>query len=365
MLLTKEVEININGQNQKYYEDKGYQIPRKPAKWNNKVLTVPNGTKILVKVDDLPQGSNIKVQYLCDYCLTNTGEKMYTNYLKERKLIEKDCCYSCRSIKIKESNMINYGVESTNQLDEVLEKRHTTNLEKFGTKYPSQNKEVRNKIENTFIEKYGVNTPSKNQEIKDKTKTTNIVKYGAISPTLNDEVREKQINTLLDNYGVEYPQQSKEIKEKSLKSLYENGNAPCSRQQRYIHNLIGGELNFPHNNSLLDIAFPEEKIYFELDLGGHDLQVKFGNVTEDEFKEIEKRRWYALYRKGWKEIRMVSSKDKIPYDEKILELIKYAKEYLETGRHYIKFYLDECKVETSQFVKDYDFGELRWIYKND
>lgn len=50
-LITKEVEILLTN-NVKYYEDLGYKIPREKNKQGK--LTVPIGSKILVKINDLP-----------------------------------------------------------------------------------------------------------------------------------------------------------------------------------------------------------------------------------------------------------------------------------------------------------------------
>lgn len=362
MIITKEIEITLVSNQVSHYENLGYEIPRKPAKYNNKILTVPVGTKLLVKVSDLPLKSNIQVEVLCDYC-GDICFKKYAELNKSRLVVNKDCCSKCIHTKLKETNMINYGVEHTSQLESTQEKRKETNLKIYGSEHAVQNEKIKNKIKNIFIEKYGTTSPAKNEKVKEKIKQTNIERYGAVSPTLNEEVRSKQISTLKSNYGVEFPQQNSEIRKASMNSMYENKSAPCSRQQKYIHNLVGGELNFPHNKSFLDIAFVDEKLYLEIDLGGHELQMKLGNVSKEEYENKERNRWYALYRKGWKEIRIISKKDKIPNDDKLLEIMSYAKEYLNTGRHYIKFYLDEGKVITSQFEKDFDFGDLRYIYK--
>lgn len=164
-------------------------------------------------------------------------------------------------------------------------------------------------------------------------------------------------------YGVDNPMQVQEIKEKSLQTAYENGTFPTSSQQLYIHSLIGGELNYPVGTSPLDIAFPDKKIYVEYNGGLHDGKVKFGVKTEKEFQDNERRRRYALFNRGWKEIRIVSSKDRLPKTEdKIKEMIEYAINYLQ-DRHWIEFNLDENKVKSSQFDKEYDFGKTFMFIK--
>jgi hypothetical protein len=354
MLLDKTVKVKVIGKTKKYYEALGYE-----CKCNE---------YIDVDIKHLSKGSNVPVRCLCDYCLedgiTTVIEKSWHDYNLQNisGTINKDCCSKCVQKKIKESNIVNYGVEHTSSLDTTKDKMKNTNIERYGGIAPINNDNIKNKINNTNINKYGVITPSKNNFIKDKIINTNISRYGSSSPTLNNNVRKKQLNTMLEKYDALYPMQNDLIQNKARISLYNNNTAPCSRQQRYICDLIKGKLNYPFNNLGLDIAFPDEKIYVECDFGGHELQVKFGNKTEEEFKNDEKRRWYVLYRNGWKEIRIISKTDKIPSDSKILDMIEYAKLYFNSGRHYIKFDIDTQKVICSQYENYYDYGELRRIY---
>jgi len=176
---------------------------------------------------------------------------------------------------------------------------------------------------------------------------------------------ERKRNTNINNLGVPYPAQNKDVLRKQRKSLYQNGTMPCPRQQTYLYNLLGGEVNYSIKTINLDIAFPEEKLYIEFDGSGHDLQVKHGNKTQEQFDRDEKNRNYALYRAGFKEIRIISKSDKLPSDQVILEMISYAKDYLSTGHHYIKFNIDNSLVITSQFTQPYDYGKLRRIKKPD
>jgi hypothetical protein len=60
------VEIVLNPRNIKHYENLGYYIPRETNKYGN--LTVKKGTKILVKVSDLPKGSGVKITAICEKC---------------------------------------------------------------------------------------------------------------------------------------------------------------------------------------------------------------------------------------------------------------------------------------------------------
>ena len=167
--------------------------------------------------------------------------------------------------------------------------------------------------------------------------------------------------TCLQKYGVEHPMQNKEVYAKVISTLNKNGTAPCSSQQRYVHSIVGGELNYPYYNASLDIAFPEEMIYCECDFGGHWLSIKLGGLTQKEFDKKQRNRWYSLMRSHWREIRIISTKDLIPSDSKLLEILSYARTYLNQNHHYIKFDIDNAKIINSQGEFDYDFGELRRI----
>ena len=58
-LITKEVEVCVCSNKQKYYESLGYNIPRE--KNNNGRMRVPRGSKIKVKVEHLSEKSGIRV----------------------------------------------------------------------------------------------------------------------------------------------------------------------------------------------------------------------------------------------------------------------------------------------------------------
>jgi hypothetical protein len=169
----------------------------------------------------------------------------------------------------------------------------------------------------------------------------------------------------IEKYGFEHPMQNKEIYAKVIATLNKNGTTPCSSQQRYVHRIVGGELNYPYYNASLDIAFPEEMIYCECDFGGHWLSIKLGGLTQDEFDKKQRNRWYSLYRSGWREIRIISTHDLIPSDTKLLEILAYARTYLNQNHHYIKFDIDNSKIINSQGELPYGFGELRKIKPTD
>jgi hypothetical protein len=405
MLLEQKIKINITYNNREWYTLKGYSIPN----------DFP--FEIEVDVHDLQPTSSKYVLVKCDYNEDGCKDiysQMYKDYTRGRKHIEKDCCNNpnCMKIKRKESMLIQYNVENCNQISESKEKREQTcldrygyktplqneeikekgkqtNLIKYGVEYTSQRQDIQNKVKQTIIEQYGVENYTQTNEYKEKSRQTNLEKYGVKHYSQTDEYKERVKQTNMDKYGVEYSLQSKEIREKGKKtslekygydsyqknpllrakmqinlnySLYKNGTAPCSNQQRYLHNLLGGELNYPIKNCLLDIAFIDNKVYIEYNGTGHNLSVKLGDITEEEYKQKEINRSYYLKRQGWKRIQIISTKkDLLPDDNTIIKLINQAKKYLSQGHSWFEINIDEKKLKCSQFTKDYDFGELRKI----
>lgn len=124
MLKTKEVEVVLNPNNIKYYEELGYEIPRRRR--SNRVsknkLTVPHGTKIQVKIEHLPLNSNVQIEYYCDFCgaIKSTSYADY-NKRKNNNFNKKDACIDCTSKKVKETFKEKYNVEWNTQLDNVKE----------------------------------------------------------------------------------------------------------------------------------------------------------------------------------------------------------------------------------------------------
>lgn len=94
-LITKEVEVCIVNNNQKYYSDLGYYIPKEVNK-NGKEI-VKNGTYIKVKTYDLPKNSHYNVDVLCDCC----NDKITVRYEQYLNNINKnDGKYICSSKKL-------------------------------------------------------------------------------------------------------------------------------------------------------------------------------------------------------------------------------------------------------------------------
>lgn len=113
MLISKEVEVNLTSKVIKHYEELGYEIPRYK---NNGTLSVKTGTKIIVKVNDLPITSLVRVEVECDYC-GKYHPKAYGKYISGRKFIQKDACSECCNLKQQEVFNLKYGVNAPVQID--------------------------------------------------------------------------------------------------------------------------------------------------------------------------------------------------------------------------------------------------------
>lgn len=145
MLYSKEVDIVLSSSNMKYYEDKGYYIPREKNKINR--IVVPRGTKIRVKIEDVPVTSGVEVLVECDICHSIVSRK-YIDYIRrmEKDEFKIDSCDNCKYEKIKiekriksESNMFErhdngYYLNRENRLKDVREyfKRYGT-VENLGS----------------------------------------------------------------------------------------------------------------------------------------------------------------------------------------------------------------------------------------
>jgi hypothetical protein len=174
MLLTKQVYITLHKDN-KYYEDKGYDIESLKYLDKNGKYTMKRGTKLLINIEDLMLGSQEEVEVLCDYCKINISTKKYFSYNHQRRYIQKDCCdnFECRVKKQEEVMKLTKGVSNAFQLDEIKQKIKQTNLEKYGAENPALVPEFVEKRKNTLKDRFGVENPFQVEEFKEKAKKNN------------------------------------------------------------------------------------------------------------------------------------------------------------------------------------------------
>ena len=124
----------------------------------------------------------------------------------------KKCDYEIRVNKTKESNLENYGVKSTNQLESVKEKQKESMVKNHGSEYYVTTKRFIKQSDKTKKGKYG-NPKFVNPK---KGKKTKLERYG----DENYNNHEKYIETCIEKYGVKHVMQSKEIFEKQQSKCY-------------------------------------------------------------------------------------------------------------------------------------------------
>ena len=116
-----------------------------------------------------------------------------------------------------------------------------------------------------------------------------------------------------------------------------------SSQQIYINNLYNGELNYLFEYYHVDSYLMKDNVIVEYSGSGYDLSVRIGRETREKFEGREKaRRNYFINRKI-PVLKLVSKTDKLPDDEKLLEILSKAKELFSQGVLYYCVDLDTLK----------------------
>ena len=138
-----------------------------------------------------------------------------------------------------------------------------------------------------------------------------------------------------------------------------------SEQHIYLHSVYGGKINYPISYYAVDICLTKEKITIEYDGGGHDLRVVLGQLTRDEFNKKEIIRNNIIKREGYKQMRIISSKDHLPSDAVLLQMLDETKQYFSDypEHSWIEYDIDASIVRNAEH-KDgvfFDFKELRKI----
>jgi hypothetical protein len=101
MILDKKILIGLSPRNVSYYEQKGYEIPRKKDKRGRTNYT--KGTKIEVDIKDLMPTSKVKVKVKCESC--GIERKVYYDTLAYRKnsqfiITGETLCVKCSNKKL-------------------------------------------------------------------------------------------------------------------------------------------------------------------------------------------------------------------------------------------------------------------------
>ena len=103
----------------------------------------------------------------------------------------------------------------------------------------------------------------------------------------------------------------------------------------------------------------------EYDGGGHDLNVKLGSITQKEFNQKEIIRNNIIKRNGYKQMKIISSNDKLPSDDVLLKMLSDTRQYFidHPNHSWIEFNIDNSIVRNAENKNgiSYDFGDLRKI----
>lgn len=371
------------------------------------------GQEMEIKVEDLPHRSQYRITAICDeegcnnqkeisyasYCLTVEKNGFYRcfecgNKAKKQTFLDKfgvDNPMKVDSIKQKVANttlvrhgyrcifeadnyqeikkeacLRKFGVEHQLQSPEIQDKVKQTNLKRYGVEQVLQSEKIQQKIRETNLERYGVQNSMLSSEILEKRNQTNIQRYGGISPTNDPIVYAKQKATNIKKYGVENPFESSEIQCKIKETLYRNNSQYVSIPQEYICNLYNGQLNYPILMYNADILV--DNIDIEYDGGGHSLQVKYGTISEEDFKHREIIRGIRIKKAGYKAMHIISYKDLLPSDEILLQMLADTKQYFINypNHSWVEYYIDEGVMKNAENKNgiSYDYGELRKIKKD-
>lgn len=235
MILNEYAEIRISPNNIRYYENLGYEIPRKIT--SNGKLVYDKSKYISVNIKDVNPKSIVVVSTICDICGRIKDMRMcdYTNRLS------KDGLYRCKKCNVETRRKTNierygvehlmkdnefknnfkqimkekYGVEWALQNKNLLEKQQNSLLEHYGTPHALCNEELLKKCKETNLKNFGETTPLKSESIRRKIKETNLIKYGYENPMSSKQVQDNLRNTLLDKYGVDSTFKIEGVKEKN------------------------------------------------------------------------------------------------------------------------------------------------------
>ena len=295
MILDNLIEIRLSSSNYKHYFSLGY---------NGKL-----GEKILVKAKDLPDGTSVEEERMCD-CCGKIYRMKHQRHIKRMKIWEEDLCVECAHLdKYKnktatkrektcmekygernpscvaefQQNRTNtmlklYGVENYFQSQEFSEKSIKPSLEKYGVEHPCQNKEVKEKFKNTCLTKYGVKNPTLNPDIRAKQIEVCLEKYGSVSSLGNAEIREKGKQTMLNLYGYESAGKCPELLEKAAQTRIKNGKGiTTSTQQIQVKEMLEeiypnyhSELNYVLSSLFLDVVLiVNDKIKINIEYDGN------------------------------------------------------------------------------------------------
>lgn len=267
MVLDNEVKLSTKyNYDLQYYKDIGYDTC---------------GDFFIVKIEDLLKKSFTKVNVKCEYCDIEEFIPYYKWTRSMESIVKKYCCKSCKGKKIKESNLLRYGVTSVAKLQSSKDKSKKTNLNKYGYEFHSQSDVIKNKIRDTNLKNWGVENPMQSQLIKEKQKKTVFNIYGVDNISKLEEIKDKKRETAFSNFGVDHPLKSEEIKNKIKDSnlikwgdeyftkteIYRKENYDIASDDFYLNYIENGvslfkcDFGIEHNFEITKDVYSKRKLY--------------------------------------------------------------------------------------------------------
>lgn len=363
---------------------------RQPIKYVNYNAQTKNGIQKCCCLDCAPLKREEvfleKFGYKTPFQAPEVKEKIQKTNLEKYNSISPSGSPEVRA-KQKKTLMKNYGVENPSLSKEIQEKRKQTFIKRFGVENPLLSPEIREKTTQTILDRYGVENVFLNKEIQDRKNAILIERYGTQYPLQNNECFERYKQTNIERYGVEHIPQLEETKQKvkqtNLKNcgyeyylqspeflekwLAKNSSnfVRFSKQQQYLCKLYNGILNHPFKCFALDIFLPEDKLDIEFDGSGHKMSISLGSITEEDFEKKELYRNVAIKKEGYKQMRIISTKDILPSDSILFQMLNDTRNYFSIypQHSWIEFNIDTSTVRNAEH-KDgilYNYGALRTI----
>lgn len=271
MLIEDLVDVVITRRNVTYYKNLGYDVPK--IRGNSRTIKSGSDGIIAVKSKDVNPKSKITLlNFECDCCgvhFQRTAEHYYQRVAKTGDY--HTYCEECYHIGAKDTMLKRYGYEYGGCIPEAKEKQKQTCLEKYGVEYSFQSDVVRNKAKETFLKKY----------------------------------------------GVEHYSQTPEARQRAKENFNQNGIICSSKAQEKISDIVGGKLNYLFCGFYLDMLY-EDWLDIEYDGSGHDLRVKIGKMSQEEFGKKERQRYAVIHANGLKTLTIKGNiKDILPDNDKL------------------------------------------------
>jgi hypothetical protein len=162
MIIDKIVRIKIGGRNIKHFRaiNPKYKLYQ----------------EIEIPVELLTEGSNLKINCICDSC----GKKRYISYQKYKqseKLYSGYFCQACSHIKRKITTKEKYGSDNFTETDLFKNKSRITINKNFGCDNVFQSEVIKSKIKLSNLLKYGFENVSQNYDIHQKAVKSSYKQY--------------------------------------------------------------------------------------------------------------------------------------------------------------------------------------------